>query len=817
MRTVFFAFTLFFASIMPALGSPLDLSYTHNTALTVPELSEPEASFKLAKTWFLPDWQAGLGSRTDTAPAGSGDRHDLTCSTYGGCLGVPANMTCLDDFSVDGKTCYKSCSCNSGLVLANSSDICQGCIDPCDARTAVSTPYGCEKYFSDCSSKCEKAYDDNCRDRTAVADKGFGCKTYYPDCSSKCQVAYSDNCHKYTAVDAPYGCEKYFSDCSSKCEKAYSDNCRNYSSKPAASSCVNGCAQGKVYSDCASKCSVGCKAKCETGYHLSSDELSCTADGCPAGYEAGKTCGAGYNPVQSGQSGATPCYKCDPITCTEGSTSCSGATVAKENGYYSGESKCYTCLTCEQAGKKTCGNTCIATTKCCNCTSSQKCVNGSCVAKTCADAGGPSCADGQKCENGNCVTTSTSTKCAATLRAQGAQVAETAEELLAISQNLDLFTGSNVIPIFIIGDISVDTLEIYFPRLNLYDGYYAVESGICSLDGETQENKTKLLTSKLIVTNEMYLGPDTVNIFLNNYDINSLFAESSGLFGSLKFYATDSVNSGKIGTLDAGFTSVDFGKNEVSNLEDPTSGLVNLYAPNIDIENLTTNQGVNFNTAYVTINNFNHSGNIIFNSGYVTIDTMTATYLNEILFNAGNSSNRMDIKNLTVEKTSTMVWVLQDATMNIEDFLLKSGNLTIRLNGNSKMFFFNIASLKSNNSTIDTLMTNAYDNNYLYDYSSKYTGSGAHVAQPNFTYSMILGNKNCIGTPQNSTCTTSKLGSIDYNANRILSFSFNEKNKYGSSCSTWNMGTPLTPNYSIDDGVTQTDTSGCISYSFSLN
>ena len=342
----------------------------------------------VAGVYWLPNYlknNIDTNHRTDTAPDGSGDRHDLTCSVYGGCLGIPANMTCSNDFTVDGKTCYKSCSCKSGYIRANSSDICKGCYNPCDTHTAVDAPYGCEKYFSDCASKCEKAYPDNCRNQTAVPDLGFGCKTYFTDCPSKCQTAYADNCHSHTAVSTPYGCEKYFDDCSSKCEKAYADNCRNYSSKPAASSCANGCAQGKTYTDCSSKCSVGCKAKCDIGYHLSSDELSCVADGCPDGYEEGKTCGAGYKRLQSGQSGATPCYTCEVIPCTAGSTSCSGATVAKENGYYSGENKCYTCQTCEQAGKKTCNGSCISASECCGCTSLQKCVSGTCVSPRCSD------------------------------------------------------------------------------------------------------------------------------------------------------------------------------------------------------------------------------------------------------------------------------------------------------------------------------------------------------------------------------------------------------------------------------------------------
>lgn len=68
MRTVFLAFALFFTGIAPALAAPLGNTYTLHAALTAPELSVSEASFQLAATWFLPDWQAGLASRTDTAP-----------------------------------------------------------------------------------------------------------------------------------------------------------------------------------------------------------------------------------------------------------------------------------------------------------------------------------------------------------------------------------------------------------------------------------------------------------------------------------------------------------------------------------------------------------------------------------------------------------------------------------------------------------------------------------------------------------------------------------------------------------------------------
>ena len=62
-----FVFTLCLGSLSAPAAS-LDNAHTHHTAIAVPELSGSSASFKLARTWFLPDWQAGLASRTDTAP-----------------------------------------------------------------------------------------------------------------------------------------------------------------------------------------------------------------------------------------------------------------------------------------------------------------------------------------------------------------------------------------------------------------------------------------------------------------------------------------------------------------------------------------------------------------------------------------------------------------------------------------------------------------------------------------------------------------------------------------------------------------------------
>ncbi len=362
MKKIFYVFTALIAAALPAQARFSD--YPSSPAAV------PELSFKIAGIYWLPDYlkdNIDSNHRTDTAPDNSGDRQDLTCSVYGGCLGTPANTTCTENFFVDGKNCYKSCSCKSGYIRVNSSDICRGCYNPCDglADKAPCT-YGCQKNYTACQSKCETCYPDNCRNRTAVSEGSYGCKTFFADCPTKCQTAYTDNCHIRTAVSTPYGCEKYFSDCSSKCEKAYPDNCRNYASKPSVSSCANGCAQGKTYSDCPSKCSVGCKASCETCWHLSSDHLSCIADSCPSGYTAGltncnaQTYPAGWTYSSGGCSGNNTCGKCTAKSCTSGFTAglgnCSGKTSPaavywkfSSNGY-SGNNICGKCteMTCSE-------------------------------------------------------------------------------------------------------------------------------------------------------------------------------------------------------------------------------------------------------------------------------------------------------------------------------------------------------------------------------------------------------------------------------------------------------------------------------------
>ena len=120
---------------------------------------------------------------------------------------------------------YPFASCNDPQIKGSSCTDDKGTrYATCVCPNPVSTPYGCQTYFSDCSSKCQAAYADNCRNRTAVSTP-YGCQTYFSDCSSKCQTAYADNCRNRTAVSCPYGCASKWGDCSSKCQKCKVISC----------------------------------------------------------------------------------------------------------------------------------------------------------------------------------------------------------------------------------------------------------------------------------------------------------------------------------------------------------------------------------------------------------------------------------------------------------------------------------------------------------------------------------------------------------------------------------------------------------------
>ncbi len=151
-----------------------------------------------------------------TANACSG--YSLTsCPTNGSC------SSCLSGTT----TKYKLNSCDSGYTMSGSSCVKD---DPCDNYTSKTCTYGCSAYYSDCSTKCQTCYSDNCHNRTAVI---ASCPTnatcsYFSDCSSKieswtCNSGYSKSgsscvedtpCISYDGQDCAYsGCPTYTCTC----------------------------------------------------------------------------------------------------------------------------------------------------------------------------------------------------------------------------------------------------------------------------------------------------------------------------------------------------------------------------------------------------------------------------------------------------------------------------------------------------------------------------------------------------------------------------------------------------------------------------
>ena len=139
----------------------------------------------------------------------------------------------------------------------------------------------------------------------------WGCKEYYTSpCNSVCKTPYADCCHLKTSVQTPYGCEKTYDCCSSKCEKAYSDNCRNRNaviakcpdnatctyfsdckSKVQSWSCKSGYKQSGNGCVCATSCNNTVTSKPANSYYTTSN---CTACGVSKTINTGWACNSGY-------------------------------------------------------------------------------------------------------------------------------------------------------------------------------------------------------------------------------------------------------------------------------------------------------------------------------------------------------------------------------------------------------------------------------------------------------------------------------------------------------------------------------------------
>lgn len=252
MRTVILALVIALGSSCNAAAKPLADSYTHNTP---PAVSEP--SYKLAATWFLPDWQAGIASRTDTAPSDSGDRQNLTCSDYSLLSSIPANATCQKSSNpVPGRslTCYSLCSCKPGFI-PSPSGIANGCVADCpgytlgtpDCKKGQSTEYcaGDNRYFRCTGTACpnESACTENQHCVQTAETIQSGCGSYCTQCEN-CPEGISCGNAKCAAYTTTSGCKDVCNKC---CPASVGD-------------CDNGCKTYSKETGCTDVC-IECKAK----------------------------------------------------------------------------------------------------------------------------------------------------------------------------------------------------------------------------------------------------------------------------------------------------------------------------------------------------------------------------------------------------------------------------------------------------------------------------------------------------------------------------------------------------------------------------
>ena len=217
----------------------------------------------------------------------------------------------------DGK--YSQCICDKSIYTTNANigcpigkkidtnSYCKGpsdtlprykCID--DSCYDMLSPSDCSNQGKvcvqdlSCTNKCTRcAYQ--CELEANLNCGNFECKQYYTDCPSKCEICYTDNCHIRDAVETPYGCEKYWDDCASKCEKAYADNCHNREDNTTDYGCQT------YWDDCPSKCKVG---------------KTCTPNDCSDFTLTSVPANASYETCTPGCGNATIYYKL--IQCNSG-------------------------------------------------------------------------------------------------------------------------------------------------------------------------------------------------------------------------------------------------------------------------------------------------------------------------------------------------------------------------------------------------------------------------------------------------------------------------------------------------------------------
>ena len=405
MRTVFFAFTLYFASIFSASAVPLESSGANN--ITV---ANTEQSFKLAGIYWLPDYlkeNVDTNHRIEDDKGGTDIKFDCEENGYSSSPCV-APQTQIGEHNMVTHVCYE-CACPAGYIYTSSN--CSNGYTPsggsCNGKFLRCDPSACPSGYT-AGKTCTSGYDREVNGKSGTQDcarcVAKTCPSDYTaglaNCNGKTHSegwSYSSNgyagdsiCGKCTARSCAQGYTAGLANCNGQSQPSgwtYASN--GYAGDSICGKCsANSCPAG--YTAGVTQCSNTTSWTYGTnGYAGNSICGTCKEKGCADGFTKGlancngKAHPTGWNYIKGTPSGSTACGQCTAKSCTAGSTSCNSSTQnATANGYYAGDSVCYTCTakTCEQMGQKTCNGSCIATSECCGgCSAGQECQNGSCV------------------------------------------------------------------------------------------------------------------------------------------------------------------------------------------------------------------------------------------------------------------------------------------------------------------------------------------------------------------------------------------------------------------------------------------------------
>lgn len=146
-------------------------------------VSEPGTEYKVAATWWLPDWQNHMSKRGSTDEPGGGDK-EQRCSDYGYQSSCGVGQTGEYVFVTNTLSCYKNCRCTEDYKYTDSN--CQPPYYP----EGMACNDGNGNKYKDCKLDVEEActgYTKDCPEGWRL-EEGGRCKydTDYGTCCNMC-------------------------------------------------------------------------------------------------------------------------------------------------------------------------------------------------------------------------------------------------------------------------------------------------------------------------------------------------------------------------------------------------------------------------------------------------------------------------------------------------------------------------------------------------------------------------------------------------------------------------------------------------------